>query len=155
MTYEYSWSGPQRAVSAEKVAKHIAKLEKKYGEVSAEVFLESARSEKSEMHTLFEWDDKEAAEKYRMAQARMIISSIRVNVVSEDTEPVITKAFVQYESKKSGYISICKAMEDSEKRESIMEQARKELKWFTEKYKSFSELKSVLKAISSFLEAST
>ena len=29
MTYEYSWSGPQRAVSAEKVAKHIAKLEKK------------------------------------------------------------------------------------------------------------------------------
>lgn len=153
MVYEYSWSGPERAVSAEKVAKHIAKLEKKYGEVSAEVFLESARSEKSEMHTLFEWDDKSAAENYRMAQARIIISSIRVNVVSEETEPVITKAFVQYESKKSGYISICNAMKDKEKRESIMEQARKELKWFTEKYKSFSELETVLKAINSFLEA--
>ena len=152
MTYEYSWSGPKRAVSAEKVAKHIAKLEKKYGEVSAEVFLESARSEKSEMHTLFEWDDKAAAEKYRIAQARIIISSIRVNVVSEDTEPVITKAFVQYEAKQSGYISICKAMEDKEKRENVMEQAKKELRWFTEKYKSFDELSGVIDAINAYLE---
>ena len=154
MTYEYSWSGLQRAVPAEKVAKHIAKLEKKYGEVNAEVFLESARSEKSEMHKLFEWDDAAAAEKYRIAQARVIIASIRVNVVSEDAEPVITRAFVQYEPKKSGYISICKAMEDKEKRESVMEQARKELKWFTEKYKSFDVFESVINAINEFLSAS-
>lgn len=152
MTYEYSWSGPKRAVSAEKVANHIADLERKYGEVTGEIFLESARSEKSEMHKLFEWDDRKAAEEFRKAQARTIISSIRVTVVSDEAEPVITRAFVQYEPQKSGYISIRNAMEDIEKKESVLDQARKELKWFTEKYKSFEELAAVVESINTFLE---
>jgi len=152
MTYEYSWSGPKRAISAEKVAKHIANLEKKYGEVTGEIFLESARSEKSEMHKLFEWDDRKAAEEFRKAQARIIIASIRVTVVSEEVEPIVTRAFVQYEQQKSGYISIHKAMDDEEKKESVLDHARKELRWFTEKYKSFEELSTVIDAINAYME---
>lgn len=154
MVYEYSWSGPKRAVSAEKVAKHIEQLEKQYGEVSSEIFLESARSESSEMHKLFEWDDKKAAEKYRIQQATQIIASIRVTVVSEEQEPVITRAYVQYEPRKSGYVSIRAAMDDAEKKGSVMAQARKELKWFTEKYKSFEELSDVIEAIENFMKES-
>lgn len=152
MVYEYSWSGIERAVSAEKVAKHIGKLEKKYGEVTSDIFLDSARSESSEMHKLFEWDDTKAAENWRLQQARTIISSIRVTTVTEDTEPIITRAYVQYEAKKSGYVSIQKAMEDEDKRDSVLEQARKELSWFAEKYKSLEELSAVIDAINAFME---
>lgn len=152
MVYEYSWSGPKRAVSAEKVAKHISELEKEFGEVTSKIFLDSARSDDSEMHRLFEWDDTKAAENYRMEQARVIIASIRVNVIEEDSAPIITRAFVQYKPKQSGYISINKALTDEDKRETVIQQARKEAAWFVEKYKSFEELSDVIKAINSFLE---
>ena len=52
MVYEYSWSGPQRAVSAEKVFNHLKSIEVN-GEVSKQAFVDSARDEASEMHELF------------------------------------------------------------------------------------------------------
>ena len=152
MVYEYSWSGPQRAVSAEKVAKHIEHLEAQYGEVTSALFLDSARSEDSEMHGLFEWDDTKAAENWRMEQARVIIASIRVNVVEEDMSPIKTRAYVQHEPRNSGYVSVGKALSDEDKRSKVIDQARKEASWFIEKYKAFEELAEVIDAMNGFLK---
>ena len=128
MVYKYSWSGPQRSVSAEKVAKHISGLEKSYGEVTPQRFLDSARSEESEMHSLFEWDDTKAAEQYRLSQARTIMGSIRVKVIEEEVETRVTRAFVQPEVRKGGYVSIVNALSDTDKKAKVLEQARTELK---------------------------
>lgn len=152
MVYEYSWSGPSRAVPAEKVADHIKKLEKKYGEVTREVFLDSARSEKSAMHCLFEWDDAKAAEKYRLQQAQVIITSIRVTVHSEDKPPIITRAFVQDREVSSGYVNITKALSEEDKRERILEEARKEALWFKSKYEHLEELAAVIETIDEFVK---
>lgn len=152
MVYEYSWSGPERAVSAEKVAKHIEHLEKQFGEVTSKTFLDSARDEDSEMHSLFEWDDTKAAEHWRMQQASVIIASIRVNVVEEEREPIRTRAYVQHEPRQSGYISVGKALSEEDKRNKVIMQARKEASWFIEKYKAFEELAEVIEAMNGFLQ---
>ena len=152
MVYEYSWNCPSRAVPAKKVAEHIKKLEKKHGEVTREIFLDSARSEKSAMHCLFEWDDAKAAEKYRLQQAQVIICSIQVTVHSEDKPPIITRAFVHDREVSSGYLNIERAMSEEDKRERIIEDARKEALWFKSKYEHLLELAEVIEAIDAFVK---
>lgn len=158
MVYEYSWSGPQYAVSAEKVAKHLQKLEDEKGSVTREDFLESARSEESEMHKLFEWDDTVAAEKYRLRQATDIIHSIKITVVEEEKQPVRMNAFVipgyteKQFGKKGGYINIRKATENVDTKDWLLQDARKNARWFMDKYRFIGELADVVKAIEGFLE---
>lgn len=54
--------------------------------------LAEARKEDSVLHKYFEWDDTEAAEKYRREQARALIQRCRIQLV--ETEPVQIRAFV-------------------------------------------------------------
>lgn len=159
MVYEYSWSGPQRAVSAEKVAIHLQKLEEKNGSVTREEFLESARSEDSEMHKLFEWDDGVAAEKYRLYQANTIIHSIKLTVVEEEKKPVTLSAFVipgyteeKMMGKNGGYINIRRATKDTDTKDLVLQDARKNARWFMDKYRSIGELAEVVSAIEDFLK---
>lgn len=50
------------------------------GKITPEQLVEAARSEGSPLHRYFEWDDKEAADKYRLMQARTLIRSCKFNV---------------------------------------------------------------------------
>ena len=77
MVYKYK-NGISYSVPAQVVGKQFEKIEKKYGELNSQNVLDSARSEKSPIHDLFEWDDTQAAEKYRLSQASKLI----VNCVS-------------------------------------------------------------------------
>lgn len=152
MVYEYSWSYPY-AVPAEKVGAHFEKLEAKFGAVTKENFLDSARSTKSEMHKLFEWDDKKAAEQHRLHQANMIINSLRVTIIeNEETEPITVSAFVNTSKRKDKtYIHIARAMGEQETRAAVLNDALRELSFFREKYKNLSELSGIIKTIDSLL----
>lgn len=153
MVYQYSWNGPERAVSAEKVAKHIEKLTEKYGECTREQFLDSARSEKSAMHKLFEWDDTKAAEKYRLIQAQQIICSLKVTVTEEDHTPITVRAFVTTSEQKVGYVHIRDAMSDEEKRQKVIEEAKRDARWYMDKYEHLVELAGVIDAMRTFVES--
>ena len=154
MVYEYSWSGRQQPVKAEKVAAHFKKLESKYGEVTSRNFLDSARSEKSEMHKLFDWDDTSAAEKYRLYQASVVICSLKVTVKEfEDDEPTTIRAFVNVSDKDSGsFINIKKAMEDHDKSGKVLSDARMELTRFKNKFNNLIKAEKLMAAIDEFLE---
>ena len=54
--------------------------------VTPESVLEKAKDKKSELHKCFDWDDKSAANKYRLQQARQIIQFI-VTVPDKKEEP--------------------------------------------------------------------
>jgi hypothetical protein len=49
--------------------------------------VEEAKSPKHPLHFLFEWRDKQAAEQWRLAQARQIIRSVRVAAEPGSNEP--------------------------------------------------------------------
>ena len=42
--------------------------------------VDAARDEKSPLHGAFEWDDTEAAQKYRLLQAQSLIRSFKVEI---------------------------------------------------------------------------
>lgn len=153
MKLTYSWKGPSRPVTAEAVANHIKKLEAQYGEVTREIFLESARPEDSEMHKLFEWDDAKAAEQYRLHQASVIICSVQVTTNEESCKPIITRAFVQTSETATGYVNIHRAMSEDDKRAEVIERAKAEARWFISKYQAFEELADLIEAMSRIVEA--
>ena len=55
-------------------------MDKHGGELTPSQLLEDARKVRSPIHKFFDWDDSEAAEKWRTHQARQLISSVVVTV---------------------------------------------------------------------------
>lgn len=83
MIYKFR-EGYSLPVKAQVVGDRIAVLQKEKGErPGAHDVVEDARPEDSPLHPCFEWDDSEAAEKWRMAQARRLLASFEEVVIDE------------------------------------------------------------------------
>ena len=64
----------------------LVALVERDGSITPASVLDEARDEASPLHTHFEWDDSEAAEQYRLVQARGLIRRYKVTVeVKPDT----------------------------------------------------------------------
>lgn len=86
----YQWKdGSRFAADAGKVALEIESIK---GPKKPEAVLDIARDEKTELHKCFEWDDGEAAEAYRLEQARTVLR--RISIVREIETPQGEKTIV-------------------------------------------------------------
>lgn len=111
--------------------------------------VEYARDENTALHECFEWDDTEAAEKYRLAQARAVI---RVCVVVEEntSQPVRTYVSLRTDRKEGGYRAMVDVVNDEVLKERLLADALKELAYFKRKYETLTtvaELGAVFKVI--------
>jgi hypothetical protein len=68
----------------DKAVAEIKAIESRAGRLTPEQVIEAAEPEGSALHACFDWDDTEAARKWRMEQAREIIRSVRIEVVIEE-----------------------------------------------------------------------
>lgn len=148
--YEYR-DGWRPGVDANTVGAVMEEIENTHGAVTSELFLEASRSEDSPTHTVFEWDDGLAAEKYRLHQASRTICAIRVIVregpAAETTPP---RAFVNVtvdDGKKAKYMNVSDAMANPETRSVVLARALREMRVFQDKYANLSELAEVMAAI--------
>lgn len=112
--------------------------------------VEYARNPDSALHSHFTWDDSEAAEKYRLAEARALI---RVSVVVEPTTSEKVRAYVSLTGDRNadgGYRAIAEIINDEVLVEKLLDDALKELASFKRKYeklKGISNLSGVFTAI--------
>lgn len=60
------------------------------GEFSAKEILEVARSNRSPIHKYFNWDDTDAAEKYRLIQAQKMIQCLVVEIDDVEVRKYVT-----------------------------------------------------------------
>lgn len=151
MVYEikkYSWKdGWQPSVSADIVGRVISDIEEKQGSVTNEAFLEASRDKKSPTHSLFEWNDKVAGEKYRLIIANQVIRQLNVEIIREDQEEkVFVPAFINVKEPRSGaeYVNIVEALSNEESKELILTRIRRELHNFIERNKHIEELAEIL-----------
>jgi hypothetical protein len=72
------------------VDRELDRLHQKNGSVTPSSILEAAQDPKSPLHRYFEWDDTEAAKKYRLAQASAMLQASKMVVVLSEArrEPV-------------------------------------------------------------------
>lgn len=151
---KFSWrDGYSYKVSAETVGRVLEGIEKKRGCVTAQDFLDYSRSETAETHSMFEWDDTVAAEKYRLGQSSKIINQIEVKVVREpdDGKELTISAFVNVSPKapaaNATWVNIEKAHGDKDLWHRVMANAMGELKAFKRKYSRYKEFSGVIAEI--------
>jgi len=80
----------------------------------------AARSPKSPLHNWFTWDDDDAAQKWRLVQARELIRSIKIEVQTNKSAPVIISPVYVHmptaegEKRSTGYVSIATLRKDED-----------------------------------------
>lgn len=120
--------------------------------------VEHARDENSALHSHFTWDDTEAAEKYRLAEARALI---RVCVkVSEQTSEKI-RAFVSLTPDRKGdggYRAMAEVLDDQILMDVLLRDAVAEVAAFKrklERYKELAELNGLIEEVNRVVDRHT
>lgn len=119
------------------------------GLLRPEEVVERARAPESPLHGWFEWDDDEAAQKYRIHQARNLI---RVNVTYLQTlgRSVPYRVFVSLSPDRSaagGYRVTTDVLRDDAARAIMLADALRELRAIQFKYRNLRELERVFAEI--------
>lgn len=121
------------------------------GNITPQIVVIAATKKRSPLHPAFEWDDKEAARKHREDQARYLLRSIVVVTnegAPEDEEVKTIRAFVHLQSEEA-YVTIVRALSDSELRQELVGRAWKELNDWTKRYEELQEFARVVAVIKS------
>ena len=111
--------------------------------------VEYARNPDTALHTRFEWDNGEAAEKYRLWQARQVIRlELTITPLSEES-PKEIRAFVSLQADRGsgGYRTILDVLSNDDLRDQLLEEARRDMRIFRKKYNTLNELASVFSAM--------
>lgn len=120
-------------------------------EVTPEQVLDCARNDKTELHKCFDWNDSVAAEKYRLVQARDVLRKLIVvkrEVDNEEREPIQFRVMMKNDnSQNSGYKQTIVMVKDEDEYQKLLEQARRELHAFKQKYSCLRELAEILDLI--------
>lgn len=124
----------------------IAKKHK--GILKAEDVVQFAMDPETALHSQFDWEDSEAAHKWRLHQARNII---RINV---STLPHVERSFRTFVSlmddrqqEGGGYRPTVNVLSNAEHRAALVQQAFDELERWQEKYKTLVEFSAIFEAI--------
>jgi hypothetical protein len=136
-------------VSNPEVIEELERITKANGGVlKAEDVVDTARSKKSPLHEYFDWEDGEAAQKWRLHQARQLIR-VTVRVITPAKPPV--RVFVSLRADREddggGYRFLTAVLSDSERRNQLLTDALAELKTFEVKYRELVELADVFVSI--------
>lgn len=144
---KYSWGdGWHPKMDANVVGGVVEKIESEHGAVTKELLLEESRPEDSATHSMFEWDNDKAAEKWRLEQAKQTINALRVVYVKPDKEKVTVKAFVNVSdfSNKAVFRNVDIALRDEDMREIYLKRIRSELEAYIKRNQDFEELADLL-----------
>ena len=151
----YKWKIPDMYnISAQEAGAEIDSCRNGNGFITPEAVVEKAKPETSVIHGCFEWDDRNAAERYRLHQAGELIRNIVTVAITDNDRPSTpVRAFVNIKGEaERGYKSIASVIRDPGEYGYMLECAKNELRAFTQKYASLEELRDVLVAIREVLE---
>lgn len=147
MVYEYKV--PYAKVSAQEAGEELARIECEHGGLTPELVVDASREESAPLHPVFEWNDRKAAERYRIVQAGSLIRNVTVKIDEVPRmEPV--RAFVNVapvRKRKGVFVSVKTAMDDADSRETVIARALAELEKVKEKYKNLQELAGIFAEI--------
>lgn len=135
-------SGCRISADAQKVADEILAIG---NSATTAQILDKARDEQTELHKCFDWDDEEAAEKWRLQQARHIVCNLVIKEKSDTPRPEVRMFFKT--DADNGYKPTVLIMQDKDEYRKLLDRALAELTSFRAKYKTLGELDGVFDAI--------
>lgn len=70
------------------LTKELLKIQKAYGSLSAGLVLKEAKKKRHPLHTYFNWDDSDAAKKWRLHQANMLITRAQITITDHEERTI-------------------------------------------------------------------
>jgi hypothetical protein len=102
--------------SRKEIDAEISRIYNENGGITPDLVIKAASDPNNVLHHLFEWDDTKAGNSYRVDQARQIITSVRINIVTE-SRTISAVSYVRdprLPSDQQGYISVAKLKTDKD-----------------------------------------
>jgi len=133
---------------ADAIRRELARIARANGGIlMPSAVVEAARPESSPLHSRFEWDDGEAANAYRLWQARQLIT-ITVSVCARtESDEQVWVSLTPDRKGDGGYRSLVAVLSDVDMRAQLLADALDDLQVFRAKYKHLQELAGVFAAI--------
>lgn len=120
------------------------------GVLMPEHIVNAAKPKSSPLHGSFDWDNGEAAHKWRLEQARHLIR-IFVTVLGNGDQSRESRMYVSLSTDRAGeggYRAIADVLSDAEKRATLLRDAELDMLRFRQKYAGLVELADVFKSMS-------
>ena len=119
------------------------------GDLTPSAVVDAARNPASAMHSLFDWDDAVAAEKWRLEQARSVIRHI--HVIDDDNEP--KPAFISVSSDgKTQYQPVEVVARSRDMQVAVLAAAKRDLDAYTLRYRALKDICELVKPARKALE---
>ena len=136
----FSWKGTAYFADAQKVGEELEEVER-LGTLEASHVVEYAeRHKNSELHKCFEWDNSEAAKKYRLHQARLLICSISLEIKEEPKQT--QRVYVSIKDKDTDartFKNINEVLKNDEEYQQLVDKASQDLENCKNKYTNLLE----------------
>jgi hypothetical protein len=124
------------------------------GELTPEAVVEHAQARTSPLHRLFEWDDTEAARRFRLDQARLLLRSYTIVYETRRETVIEVRGFQQVTNPQHErvYVPTLEALRVPEYRDQILDAARRELETWTRKYQECQALAATVAGVKRLLD---
>ena len=150
---------------AQVVGERLESIRTKRNALTPDIVLQDARNIRSPLHEFFEWDESEAARKYRLDQAGHLIRAVQVTyedvpavtprqieltalpALTTPVRPVRAFLVIRGDDGVLGYVETQAAMSDPDMRKQVLQRAHSELDAVARKWREVSELAEVFKAL--------
>lgn len=142
---------------AERYGPYLDHLSQKHGKLTARVVVKASALRSAPTHDYFNWNDKSAANEYRLDQARKLMQSIvivnMVNGREMETRQFYNVSVREIDDRNSvplesgPYIASGRVLSDTELRRRWLEKARIEAINWRDRYREFCEVAKICQAI--------
>lgn len=143
-----TWGTFKFKADAQKCADEIMEICEQLESATPQQILEKARDSNTELHKCFTWDDTEAAEKWRISEARAVVRNLKIIEQKPDkqTEPTTIRVFYKTDNE-SGYKPTKLILKKPDEYKVLVERCRSELLAIKQKFNSISEYEEIWELI--------
>lgn len=150
--YKATKGAPFQTDRVQVYGKELDKIEKTNGKLTPKDVVDEARSVSSPLHEVFDWEDNEAAEKWRIQQARQLINHITVEIrydrkIKEQRAWFSVDATPDEKEVNISYVNVERVLTERPLREQMLLSAIKEAEYWREKYDQYRELNRIFSSI--------
>lgn len=129
---------------------HLKALHDEHGRITPALVVAAATDPESPLHSRFEWDDTEAARKYRLAQASDLIRSVRITFTGKSGDLKQARAYVavrESDTVAADYIATEQALTDPLQARLVLRDFERAAKRLKAQYGHLAEFCDVLNSI--------
>lgn len=116
------------------------------GALTPQILLEEARPKSHPLHNRFEWDNRIAAEGYRLEQAHRLIQSVRVTFTTDRPKNTRYYGAIKGETLEHVYEPVDEIALDPFKRQILLQQAEREWKSMQARYGDLEEFVEMVRS---------